>query len=150
MSVLANIKRYQFHRVEWQLAASQIMDIRLKVFVVEQRLAKEVICDAYEHRAIHLLVTEKNGPPIACGRLTEYGRLGRIAVLIGHRNCGIGTHILRRLIDIAQAEGMTNVSLNTETDLLEFYNHEHFDIDGPVYMKQGIPYQRMSLKIASR
>jgi len=139
---------YQFDTVKWLAAAADIMEIRKKVFVVEQRFDKEVLCDQFDHNCYHVLVRDRRGECVGCGRLIPDGRIGKIAVLINHRGNGIGSGILRKLIKIAQRKQIANLALNAETELTAFYDQQKFHADGPVYMKQGVPYQRMIKRLA--
>ncbi|MET1253752.1 GNAT family N-acetyltransferase [Aliikangiella maris] len=139
---------FKFQRVSWQSAANDIMEIRKKVFVIEQRFPKEVVCDQFDNSSYHLLVTDAEDTPVGCGRLIPNGRVGKIAVLINHRGHGVGTQILNHLINIAQENNIQNLTLNAETDLVHFYDQQQFHIDGPVYMKKGVPFHRMTKKLA--
>lgn len=140
--------KYRYKQVDWLTAASEIMDIRRKVFVIEQRFDKEVICDMYDHDCCHILVSTEDGEFVGCGRLVADGRVGKIAVLINHRGNGIGTNILSSLINIAKNRHIENLVLNAEKELTPFYDQQEFHADGPVYMKSGVPYQRMSKRLA--
>ena len=137
-----------FQEVEWSTAAGDIMEIRKRVFVIEQRFEKEILCDNRDDNSYHILVNNNHGDPIACGRLCPNGRIGRIAVLMNYRGRGIGTEVLGKLVDIAEKIGIPSLSLNVETDLSPFYDQQKFHADGPVYMKQGVPHQRMTKRLA--
>ncbi|TQV84439.1 GNAT family N-acetyltransferase [Aliikangiella coralliicola] len=137
-----------FKEVDWSTAAGDIMEIRKRVFVIEQRFEKEILCDNRDDNSYHILVTNNNKEPIACGRLCPNGRIGRIAVLMNYRGKGIGTMVLAKLIKIAEKSSIPSLSLNVETDLSPFYDQQKFYADGPVYMKQGVPHQRMTKRLA--
>ena len=139
---------YKFHDVDWLSAATDIMDIRRKVFVVEQRFDEAVVFDEHDSQSFHVLVTDDFGIPVGCGRLVPDGHIGKIGVLINHRAHGIGSGILSKLIDIAKKNRIFNLNLSTETELTGFYDHLKFHAVGPVYMKQGVPYQRMTKRIS--
>jgi len=145
---MPNFEDYEFSQVSWLVGAANIMALRKKVFVIEQHFDKEVICDQYDNDCYHILVKDHSMQPIACGRLTTGGHIGKIAVVLTHRYNGIGKKILHKLIELAEINHIYNLSLNTETELSEFYNHQNFHTDGPVYMKQGIPFQKMCKKLA--
>ncbi|MGX5174163.1 GNAT family N-acetyltransferase [Aliikangiella sp. IMCC44653] len=138
---------YRFAQVSWATSANEILEVRKKVFVVEQRFDKEVLCDCFDNDCYHILAY-KGDEIIACGRLTPDGRVSKIAVLINHRGSGVGSSILTQLITLAKKLKIKNLTLNAETDLVHFYDQQSFEVDGPVYMKQGIPYQRMRKYLA--
>lgn len=145
---MSTLKSYVFSQVEWKVAAKDIMKIREKVFIIEQRFDENYLVDAHDADSFHLLVTNSKGKAVACGRLSYMGKIGRIAVKINHRGNGLGTMLLNKLIKIAEEHQIKNVCLNTETELSGFYNQQKFHSDGPVYMKQGVPFQRMSKRLA--
>jgi len=145
MSVL---KSFQFNQVDWATAATEIMQIRQKVFIIEQHFGKKILSDKHDANCFHILVTDKSSTPVACGRLNLNGQIGHIAVLMDQRREGIGTMLLSKLIRIAQCNRIYNISLNAETELSHFYSLQKFQADGPVYMKQGIPFQRMTKQLA--
>ncbi len=145
---MSTLKSFEFVQVKWAAASSDIMQIREKVFIIEQRFGKETLIDKDDPKSFHILVLNKSGKTVACGRLNPNGRIGRIAVLIDHRGSGIGTMLLSKLIRIAEKRKITTLTLNTETDLTHFYDQQRFHIDGPVYMKQGVPFQRMRMSLA--
>jgi len=145
---MSALKSYQFLQVNWLSESDEIMRIREKVFIVEQRFGKETLIDHQDSGSFHLLVSDDKGRSVACGRLTQRGRIGRIAVMIDHRGSGIGTMMLNKLIKIAEKQKINTLSLNTETELTSFYDQQHFQADGPVYMKQGVPFQRMRMNLS--
>lgn len=145
---MSKLEHFKFKQVTWQFASPEILKIRQKVFVIEQRFDKEVICDQYDNDCYHILVRDKSDKAVGCGRLIPDGRISKIAVLIGFRGKGLGTNILTHLISIAKKKNIPNLTLNAETELVHFYDQQKFHIDGPVYMKQGIPFRRMTKKLA--
>lgn len=140
---MSNIEAIKFQPVNWASAGAEIIGVRRKVFVVERRFDKKMLFDSFDLESFHLVASNSGEQIIGCGRLTRDGRLGRIAVLIDQRGKGIGTMILGRLIKIAEQNQIKNISLNTERDLVNFYQQQSFAETGPVYMKQGVPYQHM-------
>jgi len=143
----STLKDFDFVQVNWQIASLEIMQIREKVFIIEQRFDKETLIDKDDPNSFHILVKDKSGKSVACGRLNQMGRIGRIAVLIGQRGAGIGTMLLSKLIRIAEKSKINTLTLNTETDLTHFYDQQKFHVDGPVFMKQGVPFQRMRMSL---
>lgn len=135
---------YNYNLVEWNDAAGDIMGIREKVFIIEQRFGVNKLSDSQDENSFHILVTDPFGQPVACGRLRPDGRMGYIAVLVDHRSRGIGTHISDLLVSIALQNNIHNLSINADTELSPFYDKQHFHADGPVYMNHGIPFRKMS------
>ncbi|TQV77131.1 GNAT family N-acetyltransferase [Aliikangiella marina] len=140
--------KYHYDKVSWLNAADEIMEVRRKVFVIEQRFSKEIVCDHVDHKCFHILVRDQDNQPIGCGRLSPTGRVSKIAVTINHRGYGVGSEILSELIHLAKQSHINNLTLNAETDLTHFYFQKKFSVDGPVYMKQGVPHQRLVKRLA--
>lgn len=145
---MSTLSSFQFKQVDWETAAADILAIRQKVFIIEQRFDKTTLSDRHDIYCSHILVTDQSGKPVACGRLNRNGRIGHIAVLMDQRGKGVGTMLLSKLIKIAQKKHINHISLNAETELTPFYHQQQFHPDGPVYMKQGIPFQKMIKKLA--
>ncbi|WP_196138014.1 GNAT family N-acetyltransferase [Aliikangiella sp. G2MR2-5] len=142
------IDNLHFYEVDWSTSAHSIMAVRHKVFIIEQRFNHKMLKDRHDPYCHHILVSNQQGEAIGSGRLNQDGRIGRIAVLMNYRGLGVGTRILSELIKIAQQSHIPRLSLNAETDLSHFYDQQNFSADGPVYMKQGVPYQRMTKRLA--
>jgi len=134
---------YEIKLVAWREFADAIVALRHKVFAIEQRLGNEFVEDDDDAFCQHIVAMDKQRKVVACGRLTSDGRIGRIAVAISHRQNGLGTRILSTLIECARRHGLQELSLNAETDVQPFYLHQNFHRDGPVFMKQGVPHQRL-------
>lgn len=138
---------FKFEEVDWIETSEEIKTVRQKVFIVEQHFETRMIEDHHDNYCHHILVRNRQNKVVACGRLNPDGRIGRIAVLMNYRCRGIGTAILDKLIAIAQQTQIPSLSLNAETELSQFYNQQKFRPVGPVFMKQGVPYQRMSKRL---
>ena len=142
------IRSFQFQRTTWQESSNDILDIRHRVFMIEQHIRDNVLCDLDDNECFHVVVKNTQGDIVACGRITEEGRIGRLAVLLTYRGMGIGTKLFKTLIDIGKSKNLKNISLNAELGDQRFYNMQQFTSAGPVYMKQGVPHQMLARKLA--
>ncbi|MEP1741747.1 MAG: GNAT family N-acetyltransferase [Kangiellaceae bacterium] len=142
------IRSFQFQRTTWQESSNDILDIRHRVFMIEQHIRDNVLCDLDDNECFHVVVKNTQGDIVACGRITEEGRIGRLAVLLPYRGMGIGTKLFKTLIDIGKSKNLKNISLNAELGDQRFYNMQQFTSAGPVYMKQGVPHQMLARKLA--
>jgi predicted GNAT family N-acyltransferase len=73
------------------------------------------------------------------------GKIGRIAVLAGRRGHGIGTQILRRLLDEARRLGIREPYLHAQVQAMPFLREAGFERKGGEFDEAGIPHVRMSL-----
>ena len=137
-----------YHRVTWAQASDEILSIRHKVFIVERHFEENILCDIEDKECIHLIARNNEGRVIACARLNPNGRISRIAVSLAYRGEGIGSRILRELVNISKQNKIKLVSLNAEIDKKHLYDRQNFSAVGPVYMKQGIPHQMLACKLA--
>jgi len=147
MQTSLELPGFEFSEVEWETAADQIRQVRQKVFLIEQHFEQKMLEDTNDPFCYHILVTNESGEAVGCGRLNPDGRIGRIAVLMTFRGQGIGTALLSKLVSIAQQTDIPSLTLNAETDLCHFYDQQKFRRVGPVFMKQGVPHQRMTKRL---
>lgn len=142
-------ERFEISLGDWHTQCDEILAVRHKVFMIEQHFTESrILRDLRDDRSIHLVVRNYESRMIACGRITQKGRIGKIAVLLPYRGLGIGSRILQSLVDIGKQNGLGDLSLNAELDGRRFFDKQKFNVAGPVFMKQGIPHQMLARKIA--
>ncbi len=134
-------------QVDWRHHSGQLLGIRDKVFIEEQGVPRELEHDAHDAEAIHLLAISPTGEAVATARLLADGHIGRMAVLIPWRNRGIGTALLRRLLDIATLERMPGVFLHAQCRAVPFYERLGFVATGTVFKDAGIDHQAMQITL---
>ncbi|MFP3873780.1 MAG: GNAT family N-acetyltransferase [Thiohalophilus sp.] len=134
-------------RVNFAGARPAIEAIRRQVFIEEQQVPEELEWDGLDDQAIHLLVTVADDTPIATARLLPDGHIGRMAVLPGWRGQGVGTAMLRRLLELARAQHLPRVFLNAQVSAEGFYAKAGFHSEGEIFMDAGIPHKRMVLEL---
>ncbi len=134
-------------QVDWNQKKSVLLAIRFAVFVDEQGVPAELEQDDHDPAAIHLLVTSQAGEPIATARMLADGHIGRMAVLPAWRCRGIGAATLRRLIEIAAAQGRREVFLHAQCQAEPFYRRLGFVAEGEEFQDAGISHRRMRAAI---
>jgi len=142
------IKSFRFKQTTWQEDRDEILTIRHRVFMIEQHFTDSILCDVLDPNCFHIIVRNSEGSVVASGRLSPQGRIGRLAVLLPFRGVGIGSKILLDLVQIGKSNKLKNISLSAELDNRHFYDSKEFAANGPVYMKQGVPHQVLTRKLA--
>jgi predicted GNAT family N-acyltransferase len=133
---------------DWARDARALTRIRRAVFVEEQGIAESDEWDEADATATHLLVT-LNRDPVGTGRLLATGKIGRLAVLGSARRRGIGSLMLRRLVELGRARGLDGVYLHAQATALEFYAAHGFSAEGPEFDEAGIRHRRMRLAFSA-
>lgn len=126
----------------WESARAQASEVRLRVFVEEQRVPADIEMDDMDAASVHALAFD-DGKVVGTGRLLPDGHIGRMAVLRQSRRRGVGSAILARLVDEARRRGMTEVALSAQTHALGFYRKHGFAEQGAVFQEAGIAHQEM-------
>jgi YbgC/YbaW family acyl-CoA thioester hydrolase len=131
----------------WNTLGTAAGQVRTEVFVHEQGIPKELEWDAEDNTAIHALVTNRLGQPLATGRLLQHspgvGRIGRMAVKKALRGTRVGQAVLEALIAASAQRGDHEVMLHAQTSAKGFYLRCGFTPRGEVYEEAGIPHIEM-------
>ena len=133
---------YTVQTTSWKKDKTALSEIRRKVFIEEQNVPEELEWDEFDNDCIHVLVTDNN-KPIACGRLKTDGHIGRMAVLKVYRKTGIGSAILKELLNLARNLKLTSVYLHAQTTAVAFYEKLGFETCSNEFMDAGIPHKTM-------
>ena len=129
--------------VNWPEASEDIFSVRRAVFVREQNIPEEIEFDGRDPACFHVLVHDKDGRPVATARLDKTGRIGRMAVLVRYRRRGLGTRMLRALLDCGAEHGTTAFHLAAQIHAVEFYRKMGFEPYGDEFDEAGIPHVNM-------
>jgi predicted GNAT family N-acyltransferase len=124
-----------------------IQSLREQVFVHELGSGSEVIWDARDADAGHVLARDPHGQPIGCGRLTADGAIGRLAVLPDWRRRGVGRALLMRLIDLGRQRRLPALHVNAGAKAGDFYATHGFAASGECVKEAGISHQVMRLPL---
>ncbi|MBL7004103.1 MAG: GNAT family N-acetyltransferase [Gammaproteobacteria bacterium] len=128
----------------WPKFEEQIRDIRTAVFINEQQVPEELEIDEQDQTCLHIVALIE-GIVVATGRLLDDGHIGRMCVLKGFRNQGIGLTMLELLIDAAEDKGIKEVKVNAQLTALSFYQQVGFHICSDTFVDAGIAHKSMSL-----
>nr|WP_315491500.1 YbgC/FadM family acyl-CoA thioesterase [uncultured Rhodoferax sp.] len=135
----------------WDQVREAASSLRTSVFVQEQGIDSNLVWDAADATALHALVCNKLGRPVASGRLLEHapkvGRIGRMAVDRGLRGARFGRDVLVGLVDAARARGDAEVILHAQCSAEGFYTRLGFVARGPVFEEAGIQHIEMVMPL---
>lgn len=132
--------------VRWAEAASELMQVRRRVFIEEQGIPESLEWDEWDAPSTHALA-RGGGDAVATGRLLPDGRIGRMAVLAPWRGRGVGRAVLDRLVRAARHRGLGEVVLSAQVNAMPFYARAGFVAEGPVYDDAGIAHRTMRLRL---
>jgi YbgC/YbaW family acyl-CoA thioester hydrolase len=131
----------------WEALGPDAARVRQPVFVQELGIPAEVEADAHDTTALHAVLRNHLGMPIATGRLLQQapgvGRIGRLAVDNKLRGAGWGHMVLDALLNAARARGDQQVVLDAEASAQGFYQRAGFVVRGEPFMEAGINHVSM-------
>ena len=129
---------------QWPEDEASIRSIRETVFVAEQAVPADLEWDGLDAGCVQVLARNRAGEAVGTARMMEDGRIGRMAVLRGWRNHGIGAAMLETLMDVARGRGLRRVHLASQTHALGFYAANGFVAEGEEFLEANIPHRHMS------
>lgn len=138
----------------WTNQSREAIPIRFEVFVKEQNVPEEIEIDEDDAIAWHALAY-KDSSAIGTARLvleayddnSNVGKIGRMAVLKKFRSYGVGTELIKALIQFGVDMGLKEFYLNAQLSAQGFYRNFGFIPEGEIFEDAGILHQTMRLKI---
>ena len=128
---------------EWAAMRTWAVPIRSAVFVDEQKVPLEMELDAWDPRSVHAVAFDADAAAVGTGRLLPDGHIGRMAVARSARGSGVGSALLRALMDEARRRGHRFAVLSAQTHAIEFYRRHGYEVAGSEYLDAGIPHVDM-------
>ena len=121
--------------------------LRSRVFIEEQGIDPAIELDALDADAVHAVLTNRLGQPVATGRLLVHepgvGRIGRMAVHRVLRGGRFGQQVLDALIAAARERGDRQVLLHAQRSAEGFYRRLGFQVQGEPFEEAGIHHIEM-------
>ena len=131
----------------WQTLADGAQSVRRAVFVEEQKIPAAMVVDDHDREALHAVVHNHFGLPVASGRLLAIapgiGQIGRMATLAGLRGAGLGQAVLTALLEAARERGDTEVLLHAQAAAVPFYRRYGFVCSGVEFVEAGLQHIEM-------
>lgn len=135
---------------DWQQDKNALIEIRKKVFIEEQNVPIELEWDGYDEASVHYIASLNNEPvnkSIACARLKPDGQIGRMAVLPDYRNQGIGTELLKLIVQNAVDKKLTQLYLHAQVAAISFYQKQGFITQGEIFYEADIAHRKMRIAL---
>jgi predicted GNAT family N-acyltransferase len=136
--------QYHIRPADWDRDRTAIAAVRREVFIVEQCVPEHLEWEEEDARH-HWFVAETRLGVIGIARLTDQGRIGRMAVRRPFRGKGVGRALLEAALAAARDVGMTEVFLSAQVQAMGFYARQGFSAEGEEYLDAGIPHRTMRL-----
>jgi YbgC/YbaW family acyl-CoA thioester hydrolase len=132
----------------WAELGEAASRVRTEVFVREQRIPAEMEWDEADQTAVHAVIYNRLGMPLATGRLLRdeaagVGKIGRMAVHRALRGTRLGRDIVSALSEAARARGDHELVLHAQRSAEGFYARLGFVARGAPYEEVGIPHLTM-------
>ena len=142
----------QTHLGDWASVRERAMPLRHTVFAEEQGIPPDLMSDAADATAHHVLLTNRLGVALATGRLVPLdsgnkGQIGRMAVLASQRSQLLGGQMLQALLAHARKVGMAEVLLHAQAGAVRFYGRHGFQAQGAPFEEAGLAHQTMVLAL---
>jgi predicted GNAT family N-acyltransferase len=131
----------------WDEFREEAAAIRYAVFVDEQRVPEDLEIDEFDPLSVHALARDATGKALGTGRLLPDGRIGRMAVLPQARGRGIGSALLRVLMDESRRRGNRDAVLSAQVHAAAFYERHGYAVEGDPYDDAGIAHVDMRRKL---
>ena len=131
----------------WKTLGPEAAQVRQSVFVRELGIDPLVETDVLDSAAVHAVLRNALGMPVATGRLLPslagVARIGRMAVERPLRGAGWGRMVLDALLETARARGDRQVVLDAQANAQDFYRRAGFVVRGEPFVEAGINHVSM-------
>lgn len=137
---------------DWATLGAAARAVRTPVFIEEQGIARADEWDTLDDGAVHAVLVNRLGLPVATGRLladkvSGTARIGRMAVLRLLRGAGLGEMVLAGLEQAARTRGDTLLHLSAQRSAEGFYRRLGYVPEGEPYEEVGIAHIAMRKRL---
>jgi len=144
------MKKLQIKKVTSKNELEQVLQIRKKVFIEEQKVPVEIEMDEFDETAEHF-IAYLDKEPVGCGRIrynNDFAKLERIAITKNHRKKGYGTQLTNYLIQYCKEKKIRKIVIHSQRYVLDFYRRFGFKIVGEPFDEAGIKHVKMILGLS--
>lgn len=141
----------EIRRIAGEDELEAALDLRHRVFCIEQGVPKHEEIDGRDDEALHLIAVHEDGRVLGTCRLLFVDRtvqFSRLAVEPDARRQGIATRLLREADREAQAAGARRIVLHAQTYARELYARAGYEERGRVFVEAGIEHVAMEKRLA--
>ncbi|MBD3892827.1 YbgC/FadM family acyl-CoA thioesterase [Hydrogenophaga sp.] len=142
---------WQLQVGDWATLGAAAQALRREVFVREQGVPEHLEWDEADAGALHAVVCNRLGQPVATGRLLAYRpgvvKVGRMAVSRVLRGSGLGRQVLQALEDAARAGGERELLLHAQCSAQAFYARLGFEPEGERFDEAGMAHVAMRKRL---
>lgn len=127
-------------------ALQRAFDIRVKVFVDEQGVNKDLEYEHEEESTHFIAMVDGKEAGTARWRKTENGiKLERFAVLPDFRSAGVGRELVKAVLNDIDTKAQ-KIYLHAQSQVVDFYKKQGFEPEGEEFEEAGIKHFKMVLK----
>ena len=141
----------EIRRADGRAEMEALLDLRHRVFCVEQGVPKREEIDGRDGDAIHLVALRpQDGRVLGTCRLLFVDRtvqLSRLAVEPDARRAGIATALLREADREAAAARARRIVLHAQTYALALYTADGYEPRGRTFVEAGIEHVAMEKRL---
>jgi YbgC/YbaW family acyl-CoA thioester hydrolase len=134
-----------------QLAAGIRREVLIQEHEQGQGTAATLDGDADDQGALHALVLNRFGVPVAAARLLAHGdgagSIGRVAVVQALRGSGVGRAMVQTLLAAARAQGLQQLRVQAQLGSAGFFQRLGFSTDGAPGLHAGAQHQTMTMAL---
>ena len=122
---------------------NQALEIREKVFIQEQQVARDLEVENEDQARYYLLLLDEKPVGTARWRKTSEGiKLERFAVLPEYRNQNLGSEILKAVLNDLKNR-TEKVYLHSQIKAIPYYQRQGFEKHGPMFVEANIRHFMM-------
>ncbi len=112
---------------------SPCLEVRKKVFCLEQGISEQTEFDSLDKESFHLLLSE-NGEAVGTGRIIKTDdktvHFGHIAILENCRKNGFGKILIDEMVKKAKELSAEKITINAQLHAVKFYEKSGFAVNG--------------------
>ncbi len=136
---------------DWSALGRGVAVVRQVVLLDEPRTPADRKLDEGDDVAIHALLRNRLGLPVATGRLLQHapgiGRIGHLAVTVVLRGSGLGRSVVDTLLQAAATRGDREVIVYARRTTQGFFSRLGFVARGEQFDEVGVPSLEMTREL---